>query len=318
LLGWPRPPMLKPEPGPERFRHAAVGALADRKQGRVPGRLAQQGGQAREGDMRGPIKDFVMVGAVLTAALSTSLLGAGPALAAVWTVAPSPPTGQDAYINGIAARTDADAWAVGSVGQQSSKVGSLPLIDHWNGTTWSQATPPSFPATNGVHLGWVSSSSATDAWAVGTINQVKHPGYFGPLTVHWDGSTWANVPDPLPLNPGTALVGVADISSTDAYTVGNQGWHAHRDHSPLGLRCVGRGVHHRATDPHPALGWHYLDDRVQPQCGQRQPADVGICQPWRRDCLGCRVQRRLGLVQPAHPSERLTGKARDPALALAS
>jgi hypothetical protein len=82
-----------------------------------------------------------MVGGVLTAALSTSLLGAGPALAAVWTVAPSPPTGQDAYINGIAARTDVDAWAVGSVGQQSSKVGSLPLIDHWNGTTWSQATP---------------------------------------------------------------------------------------------------------------------------------------------------------------------------------
>jgi hypothetical protein len=164
-----------------------------------------------------------MVAAVLTAALSTSLLGAGPALAAVWTVAPSPPTGQDAYINGIAARADADAWAVGSVGQQSSKVGSLPLIDHWNGTAWSQATPPSFPATNGVHLGWVSSSSAADAWAVGTINQVKHPGYFGPLTVHWNGSTWANVPDPLPLNPGTALVGVADISATDAYTIGNQG-----------------------------------------------------------------------------------------------
>ena len=348
------------------------------------------------------------------------------------------------------------------MGQQSSKVGSLPPIDHWNGTAWSQATPPSFPATNGVHLGRVSSSSAADAWAVGTINQVKHPGYFGPLTVHWDGSTWTNVPDPLPLNPGTALVGVADISSADAYAIGNQGsahglveqwdgtawtrpadqppfpepngdtfaqntvsaisatsasnvwivgtylqtvygniwdpysvhwdgtawnlvtmpqvtgavftsadaispanvwaagnspsgpliahWianaispanvgqqpvrpahralerhrvdhhaqprsrHAHRDHSPVGLRCVGRGVHHRAADPHPALGRHCLDNRVQPQCGQRQPADVGICQPRRRDCLGCRVQRRLGLVQPAHPPERLTGDARDRAL----
>jgi hypothetical protein len=158
-----------------------------------------------------------------TAALAAVFLGAGPALAAVWTVAPPPPTGQDAYINGIAARTDTDAWAVGSVGQQSSKVPALPLIDHWNGTGWSQATPPSFPATNGVHLGWVSAGSAADAWAVGTINQVKHPGYFGPLTVHWNGSTWTNVPDPLPLNPGTALVGVADISSTDAYTIGNQG-----------------------------------------------------------------------------------------------
>jgi len=266
------------------------------------------------------------------------------------------------------------------VGQQSSKVPALPLIDHWNGTAWSQATPPSFPATNGVHLGWVSASSAADAWAVGTINLVKHPGYSGPLTVHWDGSAWTNVPDPLPLNPGTALVGVADISSMNAYAIGTEGsahglveqwngtawtrpaaqppfpepngvtfaqntvsaisatsasnvwivgtylqtvygniwdpysvhwngtkwhlvrmpqvtgadftsadaispanvwaagnspsgpliahwngtawtitpqprsWHAHRDHSPLGLRCVGRGVRHRAEDPHPALG----------------------------------------------------------------
>jgi hypothetical protein len=169
------------------------------------------------------LRSKLTTGTAAVAATAAVFLGAGPALAAVWTVAASPPTGQDAYINGIAARTDADAWAVGSVGQQTSKVGSLPLIDHWNGTTWSQATPPSFPATNGVHLGWVSAGSAADAWAVGTINQVKHPGYFGPLTIHWNGTAWTNVPDPLPLNPGTALVGVADISSTDAYAIGNQG-----------------------------------------------------------------------------------------------
>ena len=95
---------------------------------------------------------------------------------------PSPPTGQDAYINGIAARTDTDAWAVGSVGQQSNKVGSLPLIDHGKGPR-GRGEPASFPATNGVHLGWVSASSAADAWAVGTINLVKHPGYSGPLKV---------------------------------------------------------------------------------------------------------------------------------------
>ena len=157
-----------------------------------------------------------------TAALAAVILGAGPALAAVWTVASAPPAGQDAYINGIAARTDTDAWAVGSVGQQAYNVPSLPLIDHWNGTTWSQATPPSFPASS-VHLGWVSSSSAVDAWAVGTINPVKHPSYSGPLTVHWNGSTWTNVPDPLPNFPGTALVGVADISSTNVYAIGNKG-----------------------------------------------------------------------------------------------
>ena len=79
--------------------------------------------------MRGPIKAFVMVGAVFTAALSTSLLGAGPALAAAWTVAPSPPTGQDAYINGIAARADADAWARAGCRPAQSRPDDRPLAD---------------------------------------------------------------------------------------------------------------------------------------------------------------------------------------------
>ena len=48
------------------------------------------------------------------------LLANGPSLAADWTVASPPPTGQDAYINGIAARTDADAWAAGYSGVSGS------------------------------------------------------------------------------------------------------------------------------------------------------------------------------------------------------
>jgi len=143
-----------------------------------------------------------------TAALAAVVLGAGPALAAVWTVAPSPPAGQDAYITGIAARTDTDAWAVGSVGQQAYNVPSLPLIDHWNGTTWSQATPPSFPGSS-VHLGWVSSSSATDAWAVGTINPVKHSSYSGPLTGRWRTMAMASNSASLQAGAGPGRGGMA-------------------------------------------------------------------------------------------------------------
>jgi hypothetical protein len=163
--------------------------------------------------------------------LAAVVLGAGLAFGAGWTVAPTPPTGHDAYINGIAARTDTDAWAVGSVGQQAYNVPSLPLIDHWNGTAWSQATPPSFPGSS-VHLGWVSASSATDAWAVGAISPLKHLGYSSLLTVHWNGLTWTNVPDQLLNNPILDLVGVADISATNVYAIGNKapyGWVEHWD-----------------------------------------------------------------------------------------
>ena len=73
-----------------------------------------------------------------TAALAAVLIGAGPALAAGgWTVAPAPPTGQDAYINGIAARTDTDAWAVGSVGQQSSPGATIVWAAGYSGVSGS-------------------------------------------------------------------------------------------------------------------------------------------------------------------------------------
>jgi hypothetical protein len=154
-----------------------------------------------------------------TAALAALLLGAGPALAAGWTVAPAPPTGQNAYLSGVAARTDTDAWAVGTVGVASRTVTSLPLIDHWNGTAWSQSAAPAFPATESVHLYAVSVSSATDAWAVGSDNPDRD--YSSALTVHWNGSAWASVANVLSFQSNSSLAGVADISSVDAYAVGD-------------------------------------------------------------------------------------------------
>jgi hypothetical protein len=142
-----------------------------------------------------------------------------PAFAAGWTIAPAPPTGQNAYLHGIAAHTDTDAWAVGTVGVASRTVTSLPLIDHWNGTAWSQATAPTFPATESVHLYAVSASSATDAWAVGSDNPDRD--YSSALTLHWNASAWTTVANVLSFQSNSSLLGVADISSTDAYAVGD-------------------------------------------------------------------------------------------------
>jgi hypothetical protein len=94
------------------------------------------------------------------------LLGAGPALAASWTVVPAPPTGQNANMQGVSAPSDTSAWAVGNGnGAANTGIGSHALIDHWNGTSWSQATVPAI--TGSVKLQAVSSSGTSDSWHEG-------------------------------------------------------------------------------------------------------------------------------------------------------
>ena len=154
------------------------------------------------------------------AALPAALVfAASPALAATgWTVVSVPPTGQNAVVSGVSADSGSDAWAVGSQNAEANGVGAKPVIDHWNGTAWSGLTTPA-TAGSTASLAAVSASSATDAWAVGhtSVNREDIAG----LTMHWNGTAWTTVPA---VNFGgieNALIGVADISPTDAYAVAN-------------------------------------------------------------------------------------------------
>jgi hypothetical protein len=61
------------------------------------------------------------------------------------------------------ARSATDAWAVGSSNQ-----GFAPLIERWNGTSWTRASTVPVPPGSTASLSSVSALSATDAWAVGT------------------------------------------------------------------------------------------------------------------------------------------------------
>jgi plastocyanin len=76
------------------------------------------------------------------------------------------------WLEGISVRSAADAWAVGGQYLPSSQ-GSSTLVEHWNGSAWSEIM--SFvPSTRGSILDEVSASSATDAWAVGGyVRQVE-------------------------------------------------------------------------------------------------------------------------------------------------
>jgi hypothetical protein len=142
------------------------------------------------------------------------VIGASPALAATgWTVVAAPPTGQNAAFTAVTTTSDSNAWAVGSENAELNGVGAKALIDHWNGTAWSQVATPATPG-NTASLAAVSASSTTDAWAVGHTQVNRED--FEPLALHWNGTAWSVSSSAATALAGQIADGVTDISPTDA------------------------------------------------------------------------------------------------------
>jgi hypothetical protein len=152
----------------------------------------------------------------------TLVLSASPAFAASgWTTTAIPPTGQNGYLLGVSADSGTDAWAVGTVNRAAGS-GPGPLIDHWNGTSWQQSAAPTFASGDTVSLDAVSASSSSDAWSVGFTSPSRYS--YSPLAIHWNGSAWTTVATAQCTTGGVPvssyLLGVADVSSTSAFAVG--------------------------------------------------------------------------------------------------
>ncbi len=127
-----------------------------------------------------------------------------------WSVVPraDPGQGGDA-LNGVAAHTRTDVWAVGDyLGRASSA--------HWDGTAWTLVpVPTAFGSTN---LADVVALGANDAWAVGL--QTTSVSRIQTFIVHWAGSQWTPVDSP---NGGTQWdqwLGLAARSPDDLVAVG--------------------------------------------------------------------------------------------------
>src|SRR5207248_3230320 len=106
------------------------------------------------------IKRFSRVG-VAVIALVVGLNGV--ALAAGWTVVPSPNPSPTA--NGLTAVTVVsanDAWAVGD--DTIATGASNTLIEHWNGSTWNVAASPN-PSASHNDLTGVAAVNTDDVWA---------------------------------------------------------------------------------------------------------------------------------------------------------
>jgi len=107
-----------------------------------------------------------------------------------WTEVPSPQPRPEyseigyplQAVSGVASN---DVWAVGArVSEWWEGVDYQSIAEHWNGSSWTLAT-----FVPGQILRGVEALAANDVWAVGTDS-------FGPLLVHYDGTSWSTVPTP--------------------------------------------------------------------------------------------------------------------------
>ncbi len=72
-------------------------------------------------------------------------------------------------LNGIAAISESDAWAVGT--RFVTPIGNQTLIKHWDGVSWTSVISPSANAGNYTsNLHAVAASGSSDVWAVGEYN----------------------------------------------------------------------------------------------------------------------------------------------------
>jgi hypothetical protein len=123
----------------------------------------------------------------------------------------------DNRLDGVAATSASNAWAVGSYKNGSA---SQTLIEHWDGTAWKiqKSLDPGGPSHDNA-LTAVAASSTNNAWAVGYYFDGSA---YRTLIEHWNGESWKRVAS---RNPGgsshtTELFGVAVISSGGAWAVG--------------------------------------------------------------------------------------------------
>jgi hypothetical protein len=121
---------------------------------------------------------------------------------AKWSVVSAPGPGG---LQGVSAVSSNDVWAVGS-----QPPANHPLVEHWDGASWTIS--PS-PAVSRGLLNAVNAVSSSDVWAVGANGS-------GTLAEHWDGVRWTIVPSPSPGNVYNQLYGVSGTGASDQWAAG--------------------------------------------------------------------------------------------------
>lgn len=134
-----------------------------------------------------------------------------------WNVVASPNPGTSSnFLNGVAALSAKNAWAVGAYGNGN---GSVTLVEQWNGTQWSVVASPNVSGALSDTLSAVVALSTSNAWAVGSYQNAANVQQT--LIEHWNGTAWTIIASPNIPSLFNTLTAVSAVSANDIWAVGN-------------------------------------------------------------------------------------------------
>ncbi len=125
-----------------------------------------------------------------------------------WSIVSSPSPLGDDILYAISGTGTNDIWAVGR-SKNSFTFRTSTLIEHWDGSSWSQVLGA---GGEDSALYGVAAISSADAWAVG-----ESTGFT--LIDHWGGSSWSVFPSP---NAAGRLTAATAITPCDVWAVGQR------------------------------------------------------------------------------------------------
>jgi len=130
----------------------------------------------------------------------------------------SPAGGLEGTFDGVTAITPGDTWAVGWRVAAGPGYHTRPLAEHFGNDGWKVVPTPAvgFPDAS---FSSVDGTARGDVWAVGSgipSGQGERP-----LTEHWDGSAWHNIPNPGSRSANSGfLFSVSAVSRDDVWAAG--------------------------------------------------------------------------------------------------
>jgi hypothetical protein len=163
----------------------------------------------------------VLSGVVVAAAALCGGIGTVPTAEAStsgWYVATVPGTGLDDVLLGSTCANALQCWAVGiTLGNLGGSGPSTanPLVEAWNGTTWTLVPMP-LPGGEGGGLFDATCINGSDCWAVGAVVGSGTGNPTGTLIEQWNGTSWSVVPSPSPSGSGVVGAILSSVSCASA------------------------------------------------------------------------------------------------------
>jgi hypothetical protein len=130
---------------------------------------------------------------------------------------PAPTGAKENTLNGVSCMSSTECTAAGYFENSSGKF--APLVEKWNGTSWSIQELPNPAGAKEVYLEGISCASSTECVAVGEfLNSAEK---YVPLAEKWNGTSWAAQEPPAQAGAEfNTLKGVSCTSSGECIAAG--------------------------------------------------------------------------------------------------